>query len=727
MDASTSTTAFVLRLLRGAVLRYRGRTLLALLLVVVAKLATVAVPLALKAIVDAFSGGPPVLVLPVFLLLTYAVLRFLGTLFGEIRDLVFSRVSLSTVSTFMMQAFEHLHRLGVRFHAARHTGGVSRDVERGTTGIGFLLGVALFTILPTLVEIGAVITVISLNYSAWFILIILATFAIYALFTVTYTERRAIHQRRLNNLDSTANSRLVDSLLNYEAVKYYTNEEFERRHFSKILGQWVEVGVTNQKALFLLHVGQSGLIAFGVAGVMLLAGQNVVEGHMTVGDLILVNAYVIQVCLPLNSLGFVFRQARDAVVNAERMFRLMETRPEVEDKPAAPALQVRQGRVAFEHVDFGYEPGRQILWDVSFGIEPGGTVAVVGGSGSGKSTLARLLFRFYDVNAGSIVIDGQDVRNVSQQSLREAIGIVPQDTILFNETIAYNIAYGRPEATRAEIVDIARAAHIHDFIAGLPEQYDTLVGERGVKLSGGEKQRIAIARAMLKNPPIMIFDEATSALDTRAERAIQEELNHLARERTTLIIAHRLSTVVNADEILVLEHGHVVERGTHASLLQKDGVYAQMWHLQRQQSELQRTENSLALQPVDLVALLGGVVDGLKAGVDARGVAFDVTLTVDAARIVGDPGRIKQILWQLGERALAATPPGGRIELRIDRADSRARLRLAHDGGGEMNVETLRGLLAEQGGMLEEHAGAEGGKTAVVLDFPLRDAAAQEP
>ncbi|MGE5469783.1 MAG: ABCB family ABC transporter ATP-binding protein/permease [Bacteroidota bacterium] len=593
----SSATAFVLRLVGAAVLRYRGRALLALLLVLLAKLATVAVPLALKAVVDAFGSRPPQFTLPVFLLLGYAILRFLGTLFGEIRDLVFARVTQSSVSGFLLQAFQHLHHLGVRFHAQRHTGGITRDVERGTTGIGFLLGVALFTILPTLVEIGAVIAVMSLNYSFWFTVIILVTFVVYGAFTVTYTARRAIYQRQLNKLDSSANGRLVDSLLNYETVKYYTNEPFERRHFNGILEQWIEVGVRNQKALFFLHVGQSGVIALGVGGIMLLAGANVLAGSMTVGDLVLVNAYVIQVCLPLNSLGFVFRQARDAVINAEKLFLLMEERPEVEDPAIPQTLRVERGEVLFEHVDFSYDPERRILSDISFRIRPGGSVAIVGGSGSGKSTLVRLLFRFYDVGAGRISIDGQDLRTVTQTSLRAAIGIVPQDTILFNESIAYNIAYGKPDASRDEIVEVARAAHIHDFIASLPAQYDTLVGERGVKLSGGEKQRIAIARAMLKNPPIMIFDEATSALDTRAERAIKEELDHLARERTTLVIAHRLSTVVDADEIIVLEHGHIAERGSHAELLQQAGVYAQMWQLQRQQQELEHSGEDLASPP----------------------------------------------------------------------------------------------------------------------------------
>ncbi|MGE5490935.1 MAG: ABC transporter transmembrane domain-containing protein [Actinomycetota bacterium] len=722
---TSSATAFVARLLLSAVMRYRWRTAIALALVVAAKLAMVAVPLILKAVVDRL-GAPPPLVLPLMLLLGYAALRFLGTLFGEIRDLVFARVTQKTVSDFLLQAFQHLHRLSVRFHAMRRTGGVTRDVERGTAGIGFLLGVGLFTILPTLVEIGAVMVVMTTGYSFRFTLIIVATFLVYAFFTVTFTERRAIYQRRLNELDSSANSRLVDSLLNYETVKYYTNEEFEKRHFEGILGKWIEVGVDNQKALSLLHVGQSGVIALGVASIMVLAGYNVVQGAMTVGDLVLVNAYVIQVCLPLNSLGFVFRQARDAIVNAEKMFRLLEQKPEIEDKPGLPDLAVQKGEIRFEHVDFGYDPSRQILWDVSFSVPPGGSVAVVGGSGSGKSTLARLLFRFYEAGAGTISIDGQDIRAVTQKSLRSAIGIVPQDTILFNDTVAYNIAYSRPGATLDEVIEAAKAAHVHDFIEGLPEKYDTQVGERGVKLSGGEKQRIAIARAILKNPPILVFDEATSALDTRAERAIQEELDRLAKDRTTLVIAHRLSTVVDADEILVLEHGRVVERGRHDDLLKKPGLYSQMWRLQRQQQELEETEEELALRPVDLVAQVATVVEGLKPAIDARRVSFYSSVTTESARLVGDPARLHEALWALAERAVISTAAGGRVELRIERADSRLRLTLVHGNtladrrsrGRSLNLEAIRGIIAQHGGSLEMAPEDDQGLRAVV-EFPL--------
>ena len=598
------TPGEVIRALARSAWKFRERVVGAVALLVVAKLAAVAVPLFLKGIIDDLSRPNDTLLLPAFLLLGYALMRFATTFFGEIRDVVFSRVTQSTVADFTVRVFEHLHRLSVPFHVRRSTGALTREIERGTAGIGFLMGVALFTIVPTIVEIGTVVSIMVARYSDWFTAVIAATFAAYTAFTLVFTQRRAIHQRAQNELDSTASGRIVDSLLNFETVRYYTNENLEVRRLRDIMRDWINVGMHNQKALSLLHVGQSGIIACGVASVMLLAGEAVVRHTMSVGDLVLINAYVIQVCLPLNSLGFVFREATDALLNVEKLFRLLAQKPPPGEAADLPLLAVVDGEIRLENVGFSYEPPRQILWNIDFRIAPGQKVAVVGGSGSGKSTLARLLFRFYDPSSGRILIDGRDLRSVSARSLRESIGIVPQDTTLFNETIAYNIAYGRSGATLADVIDAARAANVHDFIVSLPQQYETIVGERGVMLSGGERQRIAIARAILKNPPILIFDEATSALDTRTERAIQQELDRLALERTTLIIAHRLSSVVSADVILVLEHGRIVDRGRHDELLARGGLYAQMWSFQQQESALQSAERKAAVQPVNLASIV---------------------------------------------------------------------------------------------------------------------------
>lgn len=574
--------------------QFRARVVAAMILLLAAKLAAVSVPLALKAIVDTLSRPEEVHVLPVVLLAGYALLRFLGTLFNELRDVVFSRVTQRIVAGYAEQAFQKLHELGARFHALRRTGALLRDIDRGTLGIAFLLGAGLFTIVPTVVEVCLVLAIMLSRYSGWFALIILGTFVIYSLFTLYFTEKRAIVQRKVNELDSRAKGRLADSLINYDAVRHFTNEAHESRRFRDITSQWAHAAVRNQKALFILHVGQSAFIALGVAGVMLLAGQGVVDGAMTVGDLVLINAYVIQLCLPLNALGFVYREARDAETNAEELLRLLHENPEIRDLPGTPELRLKHGAVVFSGVSFHYEPGRPILTYINLEIPPGRTVAVVGGSGSGKSTLARLLLRLYEVNGGRILIDGQDIRTVSQQSLRRAMGVVPQDTALFNDTIAYNIRYGRLDASDEEVVQAAKAAHIHELIESLPDRYETPVGERGVKLSGGERQRIAIARAILKNPPILIFDEATSALDSQSERAIQAELERISRNRTTLIIAHRLSTIVGADEIVVLERGRIVERGTHARLLLRNGVYAQMWLLQQREKRLERAGEKAA-------------------------------------------------------------------------------------------------------------------------------------
>ena len=664
----------VLRTIGAALWRNRGRTALALLLLVVAKLLMVAVPAVLKHIVDALGAPDAVLAVPVFLLLGYTMLRFAGGLFTELRDLVFVRVAQTAVADFTVRMFEHMQQLGARFHSSRQTGALARDMERGTAGVGYLLGTALFTLLPTLVEIVSVVVILVLGYSGWFALIVAVTFAAYFTYTYILTERRAILQRELNELDSRASGRIVDSLLNYEAVKINANERIESSRLNGVLGEWIGVGVLNQQSLSRLHIGQSAIIAGGVGLVMLLAGQQVAGHSMSVGDLVLVNAYIIQICLPLNTLGVIFRQAKEALINAERVCELLLTPPETGEDERLPPLRVAGGAIAFENVSFGYEPGRNILWDVSFSVPAGQTLAIVGGSGSGKSTVARLLFRFYDPDAGRVLIDGQDLRNVERASLRRALGIVPQDTLLFNDTIAYNIAYSRPGAGMDEVREAARGARVHEFIDSLPAGYETPVGERGVKLSGGERQRIAIARALLKNPPIMVFDEATSALDTRTERAIQAELDRIAQGRTTLIIAHRLSTIVDADRILVLDHGRIVEQGTHTELLAAGGMYAQMWALQRQQHELEQAGSALSRQPVNLVALAAGVLDSVRELSDAKGVNLYTALAPDSARITGDPSALQQLVWDLCAHAVAVTPPLGRIALKLQRDGPVARL-----------------------------------------------------
>ncbi|HEY0062306.1 MAG TPA: ABC transporter ATP-binding protein/permease [Telluria sp.] len=564
---------------------YRWRIGLATLFLIVAKLATVAVPLVFKRIIDGFSQPQALTHLPLYLLAGYALLRFLSTLFNELRDLIFARVTLHTVARYAQKTFAHLHALSAGFHAQRQLGGLLPDIDRGTNGIAFLLGVGLFTIVPTLIEIGMVLFIMLARYSGWYAAIIVLMFLMYTGFTLAFTARRVVYQRRVNKLDTGAKSQLADSLINYDTIKYFTNEALEERRFHDLMGRWREAGMGNQRALFTLHVGQSAVIGVGVAAIMLLAGQDVWQGRMRVGDLVLINAYALQVCLPLNALGFVYREARDAWVNAEKLFQLLREKPAIPDAPGLPRLQAERGEVVFENISFHYDPARPILRDVSFRIPPGHTVAVVGRSGSGKSTLGRLLLRLYDPVAGRILIDGQPIAALSPGSVRAAIGVVPQETALFNDTVGYNIAYGRFGSSPEDVVAACKAAHVHELIASLPQQYETPVGERGVKMSGGEKQRIAIARAILKDPPILIFDEATSALDSDSEHAIQQELDRLSRNRTTLIIAHRLSTIVDAHDIIVMDRGRIVERGDHQTLLREQGMYAHLWLLQQRKEE----------------------------------------------------------------------------------------------------------------------------------------------
>lgn len=570
-----------LRSLIPYLMEFKGRVILAMSLLILAKLANVTVPLVLKQIIDVLDKSHAVLAVPATLILAYGLLRLMSTLFGELRDAVFAKVTQRAIRRVALQVFEHLHSLSLRFHLDRQTGGVSRDIDRGTRGISFLLNFMLFNILPTLLEIGLVAVILLKKYNPWFAGITFVTLILYIAFTLFVTEWRMVVRRTMNELDSKANSRAIDSLLNYETVKYFGNEQYEAARYDRNMEHWETAAIKNQTSLAFLNAGQSVIIAIGITALMWLAADEVVNGTMTVGDLVLVNVFMLQLYMPLHFLGFVYREIRHALADMEKMFSLLHRDREISDRPDAPELHVGAAEVRFEQVGFGYNPDRQILHDVNFTIPAGHTLAVVGASGAGKSTLSRLLFRFYDVQQGALRINGQDIREVTQSSLRAAIGIVPQDTVLFNDTIYYNIAYGKPDANRDAVIAAAQAAHIHEFIESLPQGYDTQVGERGLKLSGGEKQRVAIARAILKNPAILIFDEATSALDSKSEKAIQAQLRAIAENRTTLIIAHRLSTVVDADQILVMDKGHIAERGTHDELLQQHGLYEQMWNLQK--------------------------------------------------------------------------------------------------------------------------------------------------
>lgn len=573
---------------------YRGRVVIALVFLVAAKLANVGVPLVLKEIVDGLDPSQGVVVLPFVLLLAYGALRFSTTLFAELRDVVFIRVTQRAIRRIALTVFRHLHALSLRFHLARQTGGVSRDIERGTRGISTMLSYMLFSIIPVILEFALVAAVLFRKFDWRFAAITFGAVAIYLTFTVLVTEWRMGIRRKANELDSKANTRAIDSLLNYETVKYFGNEAFEARRYDESLQKYETVAVKNEASLGILNMGQSLIIAAALTALMILAAQGVVAKELTLGDLVLINGLLIQLYIPLNFLGMVYREIKQALVDMDRMFRLLSENREIEDRPGARPFDAPTAALRFDHVDFAYEPKRQILFDVSFEVPAGHRVAVVGHSGSGKSTLARLLYRFYDVTAGGISVNGTDIRDLEQSSWRRAIAIVPQDTVLFNDSILYNIRYGRPEATDEEVFEAARAAHIHDFIVSLPDGYETSVGERGLKLSGGEKQRVAIARALLKNPEVLIFDEATSALDSKSEKAIQAELDRIARGRTTLAIAHRLSTIMDADRILVMDKGRIVEQGTHRELLEQGGAYAQMWALQQQEEARDRESPATA-------------------------------------------------------------------------------------------------------------------------------------
>jgi ABC-type transport system involved in Fe-S cluster assembly fused permease/ATPase subunit len=577
---------------------YKWRVMAALAALIGAKMANVGIPLVLKQLIDQLAIDPAdpkaLLVLPLGALVAYGLLRLSTTVFTELREFLFSRVTQRAVRTIALQVFRHLHALSLRFHLNRQTGGMTRDIERGTRGVNSLISYSLFNVLPTLVEITLVLGYLVLNYDIWFTIITGVALVSYIAFTVIVTEWRTHFRRTMNELDSKASTKAIDSLLNYETVKYFGNEEYEARRYDQGLQNYENAAVRSQTSLSFLNTGQSLIIATAVTLILWRATEGVIAGTMTLGDLVLVNSFMIQLYIPLNFLGVIYREIKQSLADMERLFSLLDQNREVADSPKAQPLETRGAQVEFSHVEFSYESKRQILFDVDFTIPAGTTTAVVGHSGSGKSTLSRLLFRFYDVNGGAIRIDGQDLRDLTQASLRAAIGIVPQDTVLFNDSIEYNIAYGRPGASHEDIVAAARAASIHDFIESLPDGYVTMVGERGLKLSGGEKQRVAIARTLLKNPAILIFDEATSALDSKSEQAIQAQLKEIAKDRTTLVIAHRLSTIADAQQIIVLDHGRIVERGTHQSLLAARGLYQQMWERQ-----LARPDEELASPPME--------------------------------------------------------------------------------------------------------------------------------
>jgi ABC-type transport system involved in Fe-S cluster assembly fused permease/ATPase subunit len=566
--------------------QYKWRVGIALACLVLAKAANVAVPVALKEIVDAVSRNPNLALaaVPLGLIAAYGLLRVLTSLLTELREVVFARVTQQAVRRIALQVFEHLHALSLRFHLDRQTGGLTRDIERGTRGVSSLVSFTLYSILPTIIEVGMVLAWLMVHYEVWFAVITVSALVVYVIYTIVVTNWRTNFRREMNDLDSRANTRAVDSLLNYETVKYFNNEAFEAQRYDRSMARWQEAAIKSQTSLSILNVGQSLIIAIAVTLMVWRATVGVVEGRMSLGDLVLVNAFMIQLYIPLNFLGVLYREIKQSLADMERLFGLLAEYREVDDAPQAQPLALRHGEVVFDRVMFSYDPARPILRDVSLTLPAGKTTAVVGPSGAGKSTLSRLLYRFYDIQSGAIRIDGQEIRAVTQESLRAVIGIVPQDTVLFNDTLDYNIRYGRPGASDQEVLAVTEAAHLSAFVASLPEGFKTRVGERGLKLSGGEKQRVAIARALLKQPAILIFDEATSALDSESEKAIQQELNEISRGRTTLVIAHRLSTIVDADQIVVLESGRIIERGRHAELISRGGRYAELWELQAKEA-----------------------------------------------------------------------------------------------------------------------------------------------
>ncbi|WP_110721347.1 ABCB family ABC transporter ATP-binding protein/permease [Thiolinea disciformis] len=563
------------------IMEFRGRVIFALTCLILAKVATVGVPVVLKAIVDALQPMPnQTLLLPLGLLLAYGALRLATSLFNELRDAVFARVRYRAIRRVSTKVLEHLHNLSLRFHLERKTGAIARDIERGTSSVSTLINYLVFSIIPIAVEFALVAFILLKNYTPIFAIVTFSTVAIYVIFTFKITEWRMDFRHEMNRLDSSSSNQSIDSLINYETVKYFNSEQIELKRYNETLEKWEEMAVKSQTSMSLLNFGQSAIIGVGVTIIMFFAAQQVVQKQMSLGDLVMVNAFMLQLFMPLGMLGIIYRQLKYTLADMDMVFRLLETPQEIQDKPDAKGLVVKQANICFENVNFAYTPERQILFDVSFTVPAGKTVAVVGHSGAGKSTLPRLLYRFYEVTGGRILIDGQDIREVTQASLRRAIGIVPQDTVLFNDTLRYNLQYGNPDATHADLERAAEMAHIRDFIESLPDGWNTMVGERGLKLSGGEKQRVAIARAIIKNPPILIFDEATSSLDSGTEQAIQQTLQEVAGQHTSLIIAHRLSTVVDADQIVVMNAGKVVEQGTHSELLAKEGLYKQMWELQ---------------------------------------------------------------------------------------------------------------------------------------------------